>query len=77
MQSLCVCVCVCVCAVSKSAQKNKRKKQRQQNDSGRSQEQKDAVSMATHLMGGASSQGQSLDKEKRLKNLRKVSWAVS
>ena len=66
--------------LSKSALKNKRKvesKQRarqQDTESGRSQEQQDAVSMATHVLGSASggkSEGVS-DKEKKLKNLKKV-----
>lgn len=63
--------------MSKSAQKNRRKKQQQQTSKqqevagGRSQEQKDALSVATHLMGGASIEGGG-DKEKRIKNIRKV-----
>lgn len=65
-------------AVSKSAQKNRRKKQQQQQGmSGRSQEQRDAVSMATHLMGGvkiegAAAGGGGSDTEKKIKNLKKV-----
>ena len=68
-------VYVCT-SVSKSAQKNRRKKQHQQPvTSGRSQEQRDAVSMATHLMGVAGSEGVSGgggDKEKKIRNLKKV-----
>ena len=77
-------------AVSKSAQKNRRKKQQQQRSkqqqqqqdvSGQSQEQRDAVSMAAHLMGGASEgvrseraggAGDAEDREKKIKNLKKV-----
>ena len=70
--------------MSKSAQKNRRKKQQQQRSkqhdgNGQSQEQRDAVSMATHLMGGASegvrSEGGTSDggdREKKIKNLKKV-----
>ena len=68
--------------MSKSAQKNRRKKQQQQQQTkqqgmgGRSQEQRDAVSMATHLMGevkveGATGGGGGAT-EKKIKNLRKV-----
>ena len=69
------CVCYVVCfAVSKSAQKSRRKKKGQdkQASDGRSQEQRDAVSVATHLMGGASISEGSADTDKKLKNLRKV-----
>ena len=76
---------------SKAAQRNRRKKQQQQRNkqqqdllSGRSQEQRDAVSVATHLMGGASVSGRSEggeggsasgDMEKKIKNLKKVCCA--
>ena len=74
--------------MSKSAQKNRRKKQQQQRSKqqqqqdmgGRSQEQRDAVSIATHLMGeGVSSEGgagDSGDREKRIKNLKKVLYNI-
>ena len=71
-------VCVML-IVTKSAQKNRRKKQQQPQQvmSGRSQEQRDAVSMATHLMGGAGSEGVSGGgggdiAEKKIRNLKKV-----
>jgi translation initiation factor 2A len=65
--------------LTKSAQKNRRKKQQQQPQqvvSGQSQEQRDAVSMATHLMGGAGSEGVSGGgggdiAEKKIRNLKK------
>ena len=75
--------------VSKSAQKNRRKKQQQQRSkqedvSGRSQEQRDAVSMATHLMGGAregvrseGAAGDGGDREKKIKNLKKVCFNLT
>ena len=71
--------------VSKSAQKNRRKKQQQQHarqqeaTSGRSQEQRDAVSVTTHLMAGTRSEGGGVgdgDTEKKIKNLKKVNlWS--
>ena len=71
-------IVVYLCPVSKSVQKNRRKKQHtkpQEVMGGRSQEQKGALSVATHLMGGASIEGGG-DNEKRIKNLKKVATYI-
>ena len=70
--------------LSKSALKNKRKREskqrarQQEMESGHSQDQRDAVVMAAHLLGPAATSGSGGgskgggDREKQLRNLQKV-----
>ena len=74
--------------LSKSALKNKRKREakqrarQQEGETGQSQDRQDAVAMAAHLLGPAATSGSGEgtkgggDREKQLKNLRKVNYRL-